>query len=415
MNHIVNLKQAETLEQLLEKQKTGFCLDQPFYVSDEIYKTDMSQVLAKQWLFVDHISKIPNPGDFLTYDFDDDSVIITHAKNGELKAYFNVCRHRGSRICTKSQGHAKRLVCPYHAWTYNLDGELIVAKQMPEGFDKADYGLHPCNIEVFEGFIFINMNGDDASDFNELRNNLTSFIKPHGVANAKEAHTESYTVDANWKLVVENFRECYHCTPSHPEYSSINAYVSAGDKDLGGYVPEVQKWINENVDSPFEKGFKNFTYAYQPHHAWRMPIKNDYKTATKDGRPAAPLMGDFKEYDNAETGIFFGPLTYFYLNNDHVVAFRVTPVSPQKTVVKVLWLVDENAVEGPDYEVENLKWLWHHTTIQDGDITVDNQRGVNSTSYQPGPYSLREYGAADFVSWYVARLQGKPEERHLFR
>ena len=146
-----------------------------------------------------------------------------------------------------------------------------------------------------------------------------------------------------------------------------------------------------------------------------MPINHGFCSATKDGAPAAPLMGDFESYDNAETGIFFGPLSYFYLNNDHAVTFRITPVSTQETSVTVNWLVDEKAIENEDYDLDNLTWLWHHTTIQDGEITEDNQRGVNSGRYQPGPYSKREYGSADFTSWYISMLKGRPEERTFFR
>ncbi len=415
MNATTPSSEKLNILELAQRQRIGFSLEQAFYVSEEIYQHDLVEVLAKQWIFVDHASTLPNPGDYITYEFSNESIIIIRNREGELRAYFNVCRHRGSRLCLKQQGNAKRLVCPYHAWTYNLEGDLLVAKQMPEGFDKSDYGLATCNIQVFEGLIFINIDGEDSSDFNEFRKNLASFTRPHGLPNAKVAHTQSYSVEANWKLVVENFRECYHCTPSHPEYSSVNAYVGAGDKQMGGYLPEVEAWMKKHASSPFEKGFKNFTYALQPHHAWRMPINHGYKTATRNGEPAAPLMGDFAEYDHAETGIFFGPLSYFYLNNDHAVAFRLTPKTTTLTEVDVSWLVDERAEEGRDYDIENLKWLWDVTTVQDGDITMDNQKGVNSGRYQPGPYSQREYGTADFVSWYLARLQGKPEQRHLFR
>ncbi len=415
MNHAQPRIQSSDLVSLAEQQKLGFSLEQPFYTSKEIYQHDLSQVLSKQWIYLDHISVIPNPGDFITYEFGDDSIIVTRNRHSELKAYFNICRHRGSRLCLKSQGNAKRIVCPYHAWTYNLDGDLLVAKQMPDEFRKQDYSLFSCNLEVLEGLMFINLDSEDASDFAELKNNLYSFVKPHGIPNAKVALSRTYPVEANWKLVVENFRECYHCTPSHPEYSSVNAYVSAGDKQMGSYMPDVEAWIEKNADSPFEKGFKNFTYALQPHHAWRMPIKNNFKTATQDGQPAAPLMGDFNDYDNAETGIFFGPLSYFYLNNDHAVTFRLTPKSEQHTEVSVSWLVNADAEEGRDYDIDRISWLWDVTTIQDGDITMDNQKGVNSRFYQPGPYSKREYGTADFVSWYLARLQGRPEQRYLFR
>ena len=377
MNYIANVT---PLEQLLAQQRPGFSLDQPFYVNDEIYQLDLTRVLAKQWLYLDHVSNIVNPGDYLCYEFGDESIIVVRNKEAELHAHHNVCRHRGSKLCLQEQGHTKRLDCPYQAWTYNLDGDLLVAKQMNNGFGKRDYSLKPCRVEELEGLIFINIDPDDAPDFKEFRDNLTSFIKPHGIPDAKIVHTHNYAVEANWKLVVENFRECYHCSPSHPEYSSVNAYVKAGDQKLGSYFPEVEKWISEHSNSPFEKGFKNFPNHLQPHHAWRMPINHGFKTATQDGQSAGPLMGEFADYgyDMAETGLFFGPLSYFYFNNDHAVAFRVTPRGTQQTDVLVNWLVHKEAQENLDYTIDHLSWLWNITTIQDGEITENNQLGVNS-------------------------------------
>ncbi len=413
MNSMVNNK--KDINALIEQQRSGFCLDQAFYNNDEIFKIDLERVLSRQWQFVDHESRMPNPGDYITYQFANESIIIVRDNNGELHAHFNVCRHRGSRICSEEQGNAKLLVCPYHAWVYELNGNLRGARQMPDDFNPDEYGLEPCRLEVIEGLVFININETDAADFQQLANNIRSFVMPHGLTKAKVAHTEKYTVNANWKLVIENFRECYHCSPSHPEYASVNAYVRIGDRELGGYIPVVDEWKAKVADSGREAGFKNFPYALQPHHAWRMPIKDGFKTATKDGSPAGPLMGDFKEYDCAETGVFFSALSYFYLNNDYATTFRITPISTNVTEVTINWLVDENAVEGTDYDVEHVKWLWDVTTIQDKQIVEENQIGVNSSRYIPGPYSKREYGTADFISWYLARLQGKQELRVVFR
>lgn len=414
MSELKSLMSSE-LKNMVNRQKPGFTLDQAFYIDADIFQTDLSHVLAKQWHFVDHESSIPEPGDYLTHTIGDESIIVIRDKDRKLHAHFNVCRHRGSRLCLKESGNAKRLVCPYHAWAYSLDGKLLMAKQMDESFKKDEYGLHKCGIRVLEGLIFLNLDPSDASSFSILEKNVTSFIKPHGITNAKVATSKRYTVDANWKLVVENFRECYHCTPSHPEYSAVNAYVRAGDKQMGGYLPEVEKWKANHADSKFELGFKNFPYDLQPHHAWRMPIQNGYKTATKDGKPAAPLMGEFTDYDDAETGVFLGATSYFYFNNDYAAAFKILPISVTKTEVVITWLVHQDAVEGKDYDVDNVTWLWDVTTVQDGDITMDNQKGVNSTRYQPGPYSKREYGTADFVAWYLWRLNSEGEGRVRFR
>ncbi len=402
-------------KQLIARQTPGFSLEQAFYNNDDIYRLDLDKVLSTQWQFVDHESRLPNVGDYITYEFANESIITVRARDGELRAHFNVCTHRGSRICSKETGNAKKLVCPYHAWVFELDGSLKNARQMPDDFKPEQHGLRPCRVGVIEGLIFININDDDSSELEELANNLRSFIKPHGLTDAKVAHSQTYTVNANWKLVIENFRECYHCSPSHPEYSSVNAYVHIGDRQLGGYMPTVDAWKKSVQGSDKEAGFKNFTYALQPHHAWRMPIRDGFKTATRDVSPAGPLMGSFKEYDNAETGVFFGALSYFYLNNDYASTFRVTPMATNETQVTINWIVHKDAVEAVDYDVEHLKWLWHVTTLQDAHIVNENQLGVNSSRYAPGPYSAREYGTADFTAWYLARLQAKQEQRITFR
>jgi Rieske 2Fe-2S family protein len=403
------------IENLIEKQSVGYSLGQAFYNSPQIFELDFDRVLSRQWQFVDHVSRLPNPGDFITYQIANESIIIIRDMQGELRAHFNVCRHRGSRLCAEAHGNTNKLVCPYHAWVYALDGSLKSARQMADDFKPEDHGLHPCRLRTLEGLIFINLNEADNTCFDHLAESTLSFLKPHGLPKAKIAHTEKYNVDANWKLVVENFRECYHCTPSHPEYTEVNAYVRAGDKKIGGYLQTLDAWKERSSGTGMEAGYMNDPYSLQPHYGWRMPIKEGFRTSTQDGTAAAPLMGDFKEYDGAETGVFIGALSYFYLNNDYATTFRITPKSHNSTEVEINWLVDVNAVEDVDYDVEKLKWLWHVTTVQDQKIVNENQIGVNSSRYSPGPYSLREYGTADFTAWYLARLQGKQDLRVIFR
>ena len=163
---------SDILEQLLEAQPHGFTLQQAFYNRDDIYRADLEQVLSDQWHFVDHVSRLPNPGDYITYQFGDESIIIVRDKHGELHAHFNDCRHRGSLICLEPRGNSKRLVCPYHAWAYELDGRLSNARQMAEGFDAAQYGLHPCGVKVIEGLIFINLNPDGGADIGLIEDNV---------------------------------------------------------------------------------------------------------------------------------------------------------------------------------------------------------------------------------------------------
>ena len=140
---------------------------------------------------------------------------------------------------------------------------------------------------------------------------------------------------------------------------------------------------------------------------WRKPIREGFLTLTKDGTPAGPLLGELEEYDGAETGVTFGALSYFYVANDHATTFRFTPRSPTFTEVVVTWLVREDAVEGVDYDIDHLKWLWDVTTVEDTRIINNNQKGVNSRRYLPGPYSEREPSPARFTAWYLSRLRGE--------
>ena len=398
----------DSVSTLLERQRAGFTLEQPFYTREDIFQLDLGKALGGQWHYVDHISELPNPGDYLLHEFAGESIIIVRAMDGELHAHFNVCRHRGSRVCLEPKGNTKRLVCPYHAWAYDLNGRLSSARQMGEGFDPGDYGLHPCQVKVVEGLIFINLAHPQAAalaDIDYIAGNLMPYVALHGLTKAKVVHREVYPTYANWKLAVENFRECYHCSPSHPEYAQVNAYVRAADREPGSYANVVTAWADKFKSTGRPTGFQRFPYAPQPHNAWRIPIREGFLTLTRDGTAAGPLMGDFDEYDGAETGAFFGPLSYFYLANDHVTTFRFTPVTPTFTEVTLTWLVHEDATEGVDYDVDHVKWMWDVTTIQDTTIINDNQKGVNSSRYTPGPYSERETGSAGFTAWYLSRLR----------
>ena len=220
-------------QELIDAQRPGFTLERPFYTDPEIYRHDLDHVLSPQWHYVDHVSRIPEPGDYIVHDFAEESIVVLRDEHGALQAFFNVCRHRGSRICLQASGNVRRLVCPYHAWAYGLDGSLLNARQMPDHFDPADYPLHRCRVREFEGLIFINLSESSDVSFERLTEDLGSFARPHGLERSKVVHREVYPTYANWKLAVENFRECYHCAPAHPEYTAVNAYVHAGEREMG--------------------------------------------------------------------------------------------------------------------------------------------------------------------------------------
>ena len=283
---------------------------------------------------------------------------------------------------------------------------------MADDFDVAPYRLHSCQVRLLEDLIYINLSDSDetVADFDRIATDLTPFVRPHGLTRARIAHRQNYPIDANWKLVTENGLECYHCQHAHPQYASVNAYVRADNKAPGSYERARERWVakamalghmTSNVSSDADT-------PQQPYGAGRQPIQEGFVTHTEDGKPAAPLMGDFSEYDGGETFVFVGPLNFFYCANDHAVTFRITPLRVDRTDLEVVWLVDEDAKEGVDYDRKRLTWMWDVTTEQDKTIITNNQAGVSSRRYTPGPYGEREYFADFFARWYLSRIAGTP-------
>ena len=176
------------IDKLIKGQQPGRTLEQVFYRSPEIYQLEFRRVLSPQWLYVAHESDLPESGDFVTYDIAEDSIIVVRGLDGQLRAFFNVCRHRGSQICLEKSGNTRRFVCPYHAWGYDLDGKLVSARHMPSDFQYADYGMHCCQIEVLEGLIFISLASKSSAEFSQIRDNLLPYLKPHDLARTKVVH-----------------------------------------------------------------------------------------------------------------------------------------------------------------------------------------------------------------------------------
>lgn len=406
---------ALNVDDLMAARQPGFSLQQEFYRDPAVFDADMTRVVGHQWLMIDHVGRIPKPGDYFLYKIGGDEIIIVRGQDGEIRAFFNVCRHRGSRICREAAGNARVLTCPYHAWAYDLEGKLKSARLMPEGFDPADYSLHPCYVGIAEGLIFINL-ANDPPDFETFVGPLRSYMRLHGLADAKVAHRGAYPTAANWKLVLENFFECYHCQPAHKEYCQVHtpAYVLAfGAGRESGPVEA------EAAFEPELAAFKERAAAMgHPVGDWgelgkrgmfrgcdRMPIRDGYLSETEDGAPAGPLMGAFKDWDGGYTSVFFGPFATLLMTNDFATAFRFTPVGPLYTEVDLFWMVSPDAEPGKNLDVEKMIWLWDVTTVADKRIIEDNQAGVLSSRYRPGPYSRQERAIEGLIEWYFGQLR----------
>lgn len=383
----------------------GWSLPRHYFKDRDIFEQEKKTILFDSWIFAGHASQIPGKGDYFLFSLLDESAIVIRTSDGSIKAHYNVCRHRGSAICKEREGSVKLLTCPYHAWSYDLDGALVSAREMPDGFDAGDMGLHPCAIEIIDGLIFVNFSDAPAS-LENARRELAAPMAMYDFANLKVAAHKRYPIAANWKVTLENYQECYHCAPSHPEYSVSHTLKVDTDR-----FDELQKPMmgrmeacgiaHYEVDQQFElKEEDQEQFAYS-----RYALFETHKTGSQDGKPLAPLLGQIKGFDHGASDISIGPLTYFLAYNDHVVVYVFTPTAHETSACDIYWLVRADAVEGEDYDLERLTWLWDVTTLADERIIVDTQKGINSRKYTPGPLATMEELIDRSITWYLEALK----------
>ena len=397
----------EGFKELISKYQGSQSLPRQFYTSETVYKMDIQHYWNHSWIWVGHINQIPNVGDFFLFDYGYESVIIARDKNDSVNAFLNVCRHRGSRVCIEKSGNTRVFVCPYHAWTYELNGSLRAAREMEDNFNTAEYSLKKVNLRIFHGLIFICV-ADNPPNIDEGLLQLEPLVEPFEFENLKIVHSANYPVAANWKLALENYMECYHCAPAHLEYSrshSLKDPSSANielkncmlkksmDVGLSGEELHINLLESNNVEMDF--------------YFSRYPLFQGYKTGSKSGEKLAPLLGRLKDFDGGTSDIQIGILNNFLSYSDHVIGYRFIPRSLQITDIEVIWMVREDAEEGKDYNLEDLIWLWHCTSKDDERIIAINQKGVNSNHYVPGPLSNMEWGIKAFHAGYLKQLEEK--------
>jgi Rieske 2Fe-2S family protein len=273
---------------------------------------------------------------------------------------------------------------------------------MPETFDRDRFGLKPLPVRVVAGLVFTTFAAEPL-DFSLAEQALVQSAGVHGWGTAKVAYQESYAIAANWKLAMENYMECYHCQPAHPEYSKRHVLARpaaqseqlerAGRKraeDLGIVIPDI-----DHYGESAPKGSESVS-------VFRSALSD--ADATASAGQVARLMGDFSSLDGNSTYFDIGPLSDFLAYADYGLIFRFIPRAALETEMEVIWLVDEAAVEGRDYDLDALTALWKITSLEDKRIVEWNQAGINSRFFEPGPYSLQESYANRFVRWYLSEL-----------
>jgi Rieske 2Fe-2S family protein len=391
---------AADLDALIARRRPGWSLEQPFYTDPGVLAFDMERVFRPNWLFAGHANRIPRPGDYFVHDFAGDSLVFVRGDDGVVRGMYNMCRHRGSLICLETSGRVNKLVCPYHQWVYGRDGALLAAKSMPDDFDRVEFGLVPVHTRTVEGLIFICL-ADDPPDFSRIEHGVREHLAPYELHRAKICCTRTYQVRANWKLMEENFRECYHCPVGHPEYCYVTMPVGETPEQVAAFrAAQNARWAAAGL-SLLDLGFT----PENAFHCARYPMRRGFVSESLDGGPVAPVMGRLTDPDAGILAIVMFPNFWFEASGDHVVSMRRTPRSATLCEVEATWLVREDAVAGRDYDVERVSAFWRITGEQDWTLCENNQAGVNCSRYRPGPYARAERGPETFVQWYLGQLQ----------
>ncbi|MDB5072153.1 MAG: (2Fe-2S)-binding protein [Candidatus Eremiobacteraeota bacterium] len=354
-------------------------LEARFYNARDVLEQERERIFAREWICVGRLEQLERAGDYFLAEIAGESLIVTRGKDDRVRVFYNVCRHRGTRICTEPSGRfAGAIQCPYHAWTYALNGTLQSARMMGDvsGFDRADFPLHEAALATFEGFVFVNIAQEPQQLEQAFAPLIGRFARWH-IAELRTARTIAYDVVCNWKLVFQNYSECYHCPLLHPQLDELSPSDS-GRNDL--------------TEGPFLGG-----YSELRRHGTSLT-----KTGTTARAPIGRINGD--DVNRVYYYTIF-PSLLLSLHPDYVMAHYVQPIAPNRTKIVCAWLFDAAEVAAPRFDPSDAVDFWDLTNRQDWRINEQTQLGTTSRAYTPGPYSDSEGLLAAFDRHYLAFMQ----------
>lgn len=406
-----------TVSTLLRERRPNHTLPAALYTGREAFEADMAAIFHREWLCVAVTADAPEEGDVYVVDIGETSVAIVRDDDMNLHAFHNVCRHRGARLLPAGRSTVGKLVCPYHQWTYELTGELAIAPHMGSAFDRATHSLKPVHLREIEGLLFVCLADEAPADFDEVAAILGPRLAPYGLNDAKVAHETELVEFGNWKLTMENNRECYHCAGNHPELSTtfVSADFGYDPLDLDPealaeaeahnacFLARTEAWEAEGHPSRMVDRTRGFETMLRTQ---RLMMSGGGESQTPDGKIAVQkLMGSMTRTDLGDTHAWMANMWSHFMA-DHAVLFLVFPLSPDRTLVRTKWLVNKDAREGLDYQLDRLTSVWIATNAQDAALVELAHRGACGAGYVPGPYSTFTEGALDdYITWYAERMQ----------
>ena len=404
--------------ELLGTYRPGLALPGAFFTDDTLYAAEMEYLFGRHWLFVASEPELPECGDYRTYQIGPWPIFLLRRDDGSIAAFHNTCRHRGSRILQQPAGIAgATLQCPYHRWTYDMNGRVIGCGATGEA-PAAQRGLKAVHVRQLAGLIFVCLADEPPDDFDDMAQRLTPYLAPHGLTQAKVAKQVDIIEHGNWKLTIENNRECFHCA-GHPE-------LLCSLFDFFGEIDETRMSDEERVTyARFQNARREqqalWTRAGLPwqcieelagrrtaFRTERLVLDGAGESMTDDTRVASRrLLGELREARLGTLHYHTQPNAWFHFLSDPILTFATLPLERGKTLVRSTWLVHGEAEEGHDYDLEKLTRVWDATNSQDAAFVEEAQRGVSSPAYLPGPIAASEYMVQLFHTWYDERLRAE--------
>lgn len=408
----------KTHGELLRSRQSGNGMPGELFGRQDVFDTDVDVFFHKHWILIGVTADVPKPGDVSTVDIGKASVIIVRDDDENIRTYRNICRHRGARLKEAGESTVGMLVCSYHQWSYDLDGSLRHAAHMGKDFDATCRSLIPVRTKVVGTHIFICLDENAPEDIARLEEVMTARFAPYNLQRTKIAHEAEIIENGNWKLVMENNRECYHCGATHPEltasflpedfgfcpdglseeslralddYYARNA-ASQQSWEQDGFLCSAVEALDEDVATHFR--------------TQRLVIAGNGESQTMDTKVASKkLLGGLVRRDLGDTHLWTHN-SWTHVMSDHAVISYIIPLAPDKTLVRTKWLVHADAVEGVDYDLSALTEVWVATNAQDANLVAINHKGTQDPGYVPGQFSpFTETYVERFSRWYAARLR----------
>ena len=356
------------------------------YHSEETYAVDTERVFYRNWVYVGRAERVARPGAWLRVEIAGESVLVVRGKDEQIRAFYNVCRHRGSRICDEEQGEVRtHLRCPYHAWGYALDGTLVTTPMIEKDeIDRPSTSLWPVHVDVWEGFVFVNLSREEPRPLLEHladQQDDPLALAKYGLADLRIAHVSTNDVPANWKIVLENYNECLHCPTIHPELVAVVPAYRKGDI--------------------FESGRQDGGVTLA-----------DGRTAiVDDPRLRLPLLPGFQGANGAEGeaesyyGAMVYPTMFLDVDGSSCLATAVFPTGPQSCRLVTEYLFSAEALEDPDFDPSPVVAFNERVTQQDNEACARVQRGVTSRAFEHGVFPAKDGWVHEFDKRYLRDVE----------